>query len=220
MKRPPLYTFLERIGFRPWARTVYRISIEGAERVPKTGPVILIANHESLIDPWFLALVTPRPVRYMAKAELFGIAPLRWIMNAFGTFPVERGTGDLTAFTRGEQLLREGHVLARLQQPHGAGLEVDVGRVSGRIVGVGRCLGRIVRQILDEAGEHRRGLLAVQLGIVVLIEHPELDDRRRHPRHAAELAGAIGAVDVQHFGGRHAHLQRAVGRLTLTPQAE
>jgi 1-acyl-sn-glycerol-3-phosphate acyltransferase len=116
MKRPPLYTFLERIGFRPWARTVYRISIEGAERVPKTGPVLLISNHESLIDPWFLALVTPRPVRYMAKAELFGIAPLRWIMNAFGTFPVERGTGDLTAFTRGEQLLRDGHVLGVFPQ--------------------------------------------------------------------------------------------------------
>jgi 1-acyl-sn-glycerol-3-phosphate acyltransferase len=90
--------------------------MEGVERVPVTGPVILVANHESLIDPWLLGLVTRRPIRYMAKAELFKIAPVRCIMEWFGTFPVERGSGDRGAFARAEQLLLEGEVVGMFPQ--------------------------------------------------------------------------------------------------------
>jgi 1-acyl-sn-glycerol-3-phosphate acyltransferase len=116
MKRPPLYTFLERIGFRPMARWLYHVQIAGLDNVPAEGPVILVANHESLIDPWLLGLVTRRPVRYMAKAELFKVAVVRWIMEWFGTFPVERGRGDRGAFTRGEELLLEGAVVGMFPQ--------------------------------------------------------------------------------------------------------
>ena len=98
------------------ARWLYRVRMEGVDRVPGDGPVILVANHESLIDPWLLGLVTPRPVRYMAKAELFKSAPVRWIMEWFGTFPVERGRGDRGAFTRGEQLLLGGEVVGMFPQ--------------------------------------------------------------------------------------------------------
>ncbi len=68
MKSPPLYTFLEYVRFRPFSKWLYRIEITGAERVPLELGAILIANHESLIDPSLLALVPPRPVRYRAKA--------------------------------------------------------------------------------------------------------------------------------------------------------
>ena len=110
-----LYTMLERIGFRPLAALLYKVEVNGADRIPD-GPVILVANHESVFDPWILALATPRPVRYMAKAELWKHRLVGAAMESFGAFPVERGTGDTTALTRAAELLRQGNVLGIFPQ--------------------------------------------------------------------------------------------------------
>lgn len=111
-----LYDLLERTGFRTFATRLYRVRIESAERIPATGPCILVANHESLIDPWILGLATPRHIRYMAKAELWRYPVLRTVMNAFGTFPIERGAGDTDALGAAGRLLRAGQVLGIFPQ--------------------------------------------------------------------------------------------------------
>ncbi len=116
MKRPPLYTLLETTGFRWWFAHLYRVELRDRDRIPATGPVILVANHESMIDPWLLGLATPRPIRYMSKSELFDYPVLRTIMRAFGTFAVERGTGDRAAVGRAAALLDEGEVLGIFPQ--------------------------------------------------------------------------------------------------------
>jgi 1-acyl-sn-glycerol-3-phosphate acyltransferase len=116
VKRPPLYTLFEWTAFRWWFRRLYRVQLTDSERIPPTGPVILVANHESMLDPWILGLVTRRPIRYMAKAELFDYPVLRTIMRAFGTFPVERGTGDRGAVGRAADLVRQGEVLGMFPQ--------------------------------------------------------------------------------------------------------
>lgn len=116
MKRPPLYTLFEWTFFRHWFARLYRVELSNPERVPATGPVILVANHESLIDPWLLGLVTRRPIRYMAKAELFDYPVLRTIMRWFGTFPITRGIGDRTAVARAAELLEQGQVLGMFPQ--------------------------------------------------------------------------------------------------------
>jgi 1-acyl-sn-glycerol-3-phosphate acyltransferase len=102
--------------FRELATRLYRVRITGAERVPASGPVILAANHESLFDPWLLALVTPRQVRYMAKSELWRYRAVGRVIESFGAFPVERGTGDATAFSVAASLLRAGEVLGMFPQ--------------------------------------------------------------------------------------------------------
>jgi 1-acyl-sn-glycerol-3-phosphate acyltransferase len=111
-----LYRLLERVNFRGIAHLLYGVRITGAERIPSAGPVILVANHESMFDPWLLALATPRPVRYMAKAELWRVALVGRILDAFGAFPVERGTGDGAAMSRAASLLREGQLLGIFPQ--------------------------------------------------------------------------------------------------------
>jgi 1-acyl-sn-glycerol-3-phosphate acyltransferase len=111
-----LYRFLERMNFRGIARRLYRVTITGAERIPARDAVILVANHESMFDPWLLALATPRPVRYMAKSELWRIPLVGRALDAFGTFPVERGTGDGTAMSRAASLLHEGEVIGIFPQ--------------------------------------------------------------------------------------------------------
>jgi 1-acyl-sn-glycerol-3-phosphate acyltransferase len=116
MKRPPLYTLMELIAFRHWFGRLYRVELKGRERIPGGGPVILVANHESMIDPWLLGLVTPRPIRYMAKAELWNYPVLRTVMEWYGTFPVSRGSGDRGAVGRAAELLAEGEVLGMFPQ--------------------------------------------------------------------------------------------------------
>lgn len=111
-----LYRLLERANFRGLARRLYRVRITGAERIPAASPAILVANHESMFDPWLLALATPRPVHYMAKAELWRIPPVRWALDAFGAFPVERGAGDGAAMSRAATLLRAGEVIGVFPQ--------------------------------------------------------------------------------------------------------
>ena len=111
-----LYELLEKTGFRPLARKLYRVELRGTENIPARGGVILVANHESLFDPWLLALATPRPVRYMAKSELWRYAPVGRALEAFGAFPVERGAGDATAISNAAELLRRGEVLGIFPQ--------------------------------------------------------------------------------------------------------
>lgn len=111
-----LYRLLERANFRGIARRLYRVTVTGAERIPPASSAILVANHESMFDPWLLALATPRPVRYMAKAELWRVSLLGRILEAFGAFPVERGTGDGSAMSRAASLLHAGEVIGIFPQ--------------------------------------------------------------------------------------------------------
>lgn len=111
-----LYDLLEKAGFRTLARKLYRVELRGTEHIPSTGGVILVANHESLFDPWLLALATPRPVRYMAKSELWRYRLVGRALEAFGAFPVERGAGDATAISNAAELLRRGEVLGIFPQ--------------------------------------------------------------------------------------------------------
>jgi len=105
-----LWELSERLPLREALTRLYRVRISGAGNVP-AGACILVAGHESVIDPWFLCLATRRRVRFMAKAELWRYPPVRWAMEAYGTFPVERGGGDTGAMARAGELLAEGAVI-------------------------------------------------------------------------------------------------------------
>lgn len=111
-----LYRVLGDGVARPLQRLLYRPEIAGAERIPSRGPAILAANHESQIDPFVLGMATRRPIRYMAKAELWRWPLLRQVMEAFGTFPVERGQGDALAISRARELLEAGELLGIFPQ--------------------------------------------------------------------------------------------------------
>ena len=106
-----LWDLSERLRLRQCLTWLYRVEVRGADHVPAAGPCILVANHESLIDPWILCLATPRRVRFMAKAELWRYPGIRWAMEAYGTFPVERGNGDTGAMHRAGALLAGGEAL-------------------------------------------------------------------------------------------------------------
>ncbi len=79
-----LLRFTLRIFFR-------RVESEGVERVPGNGPVMFVLNHpNSLVDPVFILCLAPRPVSFLAKAPLFRIPIVGWLVRAAGSIPVER----------------------------------------------------------------------------------------------------------------------------------
>ena len=74
--------------------TFYRLRVAG-ERVPGSGPVLLVANHpNSLIDPAMVAAVARRPVRFLAKAPLFGDPQVGWLIRGAGAIPIYRAADD------------------------------------------------------------------------------------------------------------------------------
>jgi 1-acyl-sn-glycerol-3-phosphate acyltransferase len=96
----------------PILRTVFRLRSLGEEHVPATGPVLLAATHRSNFDPFVVgAPLTQRRLRFMAKAELYKVPGLRWLLRNGGCFKVERGKGDTAAIVAAERLLRAGELV-------------------------------------------------------------------------------------------------------------
>lgn len=110
------YRLLHRAGLRGLLRRLYRIEVDGAEHVPPSGGAILVANHESIWDPFVLGVATQREIHYLAKAELFRWWPLGPVLRSLNAFPVERGSGDLAAMGEAARRLRRGELLGIFPQ--------------------------------------------------------------------------------------------------------
>jgi glycerol-3-phosphate O-acyltransferase/dihydroxyacetone phosphate acyltransferase len=71
------------------------IRVSGAERIPRSGPTLLVANHaNSLVDPVVLGLAVRRRVRYLAKAPLFDLPFFGTLIRGLGMIPVWRAVDD------------------------------------------------------------------------------------------------------------------------------
>lgn len=92
-------------------RGLGRWQVEGRERVPRRGGVLVIANHVSDSDPVVVGSALARPAWYMAKRELFERPLLGPLIRRLHAFPVERGTPDRRALRRALELLAAGEVV-------------------------------------------------------------------------------------------------------------
>ncbi len=92
----------------PVFRILFRGRTSGNENVPKQGPLVVVANHGSHLDPPFLGHALGRPVAFMAKAELFKIPVIGAIIRMCGAYPVKRGAGDREAIRTATAQLQEG----------------------------------------------------------------------------------------------------------------
>lgn len=95
-----------------------RLRTEGLENIPTEGPVLLACNHVHWTDIPFISLRVKRITHYMAKAELFGVPILGWVMTSLGTFPVRRGERDREALKLAENLLKMGEVVTVFPEGH------------------------------------------------------------------------------------------------------
>lgn len=92
-------------------RVLLGMRVEGAERVPRDGGILIVANHLHNADPLLIAIACPRPLHFMAKRELMTIPIIGPIIRFGGAFAVDRGRADRRAIRRAEATLRQGIAL-------------------------------------------------------------------------------------------------------------
>lgn len=104
------YTFARGL-VKIYYKFMFRMDIQGEEHIPTEGGVVLCCNHMSNLDPTTMAAFVKRPVRYIAKKELF---EKRWsakLLSSLGAFPVDRQTTDMKALKTAIKLLKNGEAL-------------------------------------------------------------------------------------------------------------
>jgi len=79
----------------PLLKAIWRPKVSGAERVPRSGGVILASNHLSFVDSVVIPCTSPRPVHFLAKSDYFtgrgvkGFLQRLWF-EGIGMLPVDR----------------------------------------------------------------------------------------------------------------------------------
>ncbi len=110
---------LVRPFFRPEAFPYARFDLSGLEHIPSRGPVLLASNHRSYFDVAALGLVAARlgrPVRFLAKQEVFDAPLVGRLARSLGGIAVERGAGSSEPMRRAAAALRAGEVVIVLPQ--------------------------------------------------------------------------------------------------------
>ena len=98
----------------PLIRAVWGARAEGPPLPP--GPLLVVSNHDSLADPFFLGTAVDRPLRFLAKQELWANRIAGRVLDGLGGIPVRRGRGDLDALAAASDALRAGDVVAIFPQ--------------------------------------------------------------------------------------------------------
>ncbi|MGS0684643.1 lysophospholipid acyltransferase family protein [Nakamurella sp. GG22] len=161
---------------------MYRMRVAGMSRVPATGPVVFVANHQNFMDGALLFGALPRRVSFLVKAEAVK-GPLGWLLVNVGQHAVVRGVPDR------EPLLR---ALAQLQAGGAIGIFPEGTRGAGN-----------VESVFPGAG-----WLAARSGATVVPVAIRGTDRpagRKRRRFRPEVHVLVGeAFAVQQGGGRKA----------------
>jgi 1-acyl-sn-glycerol-3-phosphate acyltransferase len=94
--------------------SVARVKLEVRSDVPRSGPLIVVANHLSNADPpLVVGWLTPmlgRPMHILAKESLF-VGPIGSLLRSQGVTPVRSGGSDMEAFRSARAVLERGDVL-------------------------------------------------------------------------------------------------------------
>ena len=109
------YAAYERV-LGPVVQALYRLEVRGAEHVPLAGPLVVAANHESVLDPFVLGAAMPRPLRFLTKAELWRYPLVGALLEAGGAIPLRRGVGNIAAIGAAVDALEEGEAVAIFPQ--------------------------------------------------------------------------------------------------------
>ncbi len=108
---PPLHKARRARRIGPFVlRPFWKIALHGAEHVPATGPVILAGNHTGFLDGPLLVGLSPRPVHFMVKREMFR-GPVGRALHWLGQISVDRHGTDRAAIQAALGALEQGGVL-------------------------------------------------------------------------------------------------------------
>ncbi|MEJ2420915.1 MAG: lysophospholipid acyltransferase family protein [Acidobacteriota bacterium] len=183
-----------------------RITVLGMERLPPSGPVVLVSNHvNSLLDPLLVSFACPRPVRFLAKAPLFQSPFVGPFLRLLKAVPVQRRmdagadmSKNAAMFEACEENLAKGEVLALFpegrshNEPHLVPFKTGAARIVGRALSGGHAPFLIPVGLVYSARSLFRSDAAVIVGLPT--SYSDLPWNEPEAREAVEaLTGRIRA---------------------------
>jgi 1-acyl-sn-glycerol-3-phosphate acyltransferase len=138
MAEPEPFTLTYRVAMAvcvPIVGVWGRLKVEGLEVLPRGGPVLIVANHDSQTDPLAIGVAARhrRQIRALAKRSLWDKPGLGRILDGMGQIPIERAAGDSDALVNAVAALRRGSCIGVF--PEGT---ISVGRRLRARSGIGR----------------------------------------------------------------------------------
>jgi 1-acyl-sn-glycerol-3-phosphate acyltransferase len=92
------------------------LQLDPTSAFPPEGPLLVVSNHLSNIDPWIFGGFGPGVLYCMSKRELFNNPFIAWVLAGCNCFPIDRGTADRRALrTALDVLSRRGRLLIFLE---------------------------------------------------------------------------------------------------------
>lgn len=102
--------FLDGVG-RLILAVFTRLHVEGLENIPKTGPVILAANHVSVPEPMLLAILPKRQVELIGASDIVYEPFYKIVTDAYGYIHMDRGSLDRENLRNAIGILEQGGIL-------------------------------------------------------------------------------------------------------------
>jgi len=104
---------LVRLVLRVTIHTLFRIRVEGRERVPRQGGALLVSNHVSFADGVLISAAIDRNVRFMIWKPYFNLPMMNWFFRQIRAIPVgTNGPRDMVAaLAQAREELKRGHVV-------------------------------------------------------------------------------------------------------------
>lgn len=89
-------------------KILFRVEARGMHHVPAQGPLLIVANHSSVLDPALVGGAAPRPLTFLAKAELFKVPGFGGLLRRLNAQPLRREGADPSALRTAQRVLQDG----------------------------------------------------------------------------------------------------------------
>ncbi|MBW3596319.1 MAG: 1-acyl-sn-glycerol-3-phosphate acyltransferase [Planctomycetes bacterium] len=114
VSRPPVQRWVysaSRVLVRLASVVAFGMRIEGRDRIPSQGPVLVCANHQSHFDPLLIGLCSDRPMNFVARDSLFRIPVLKQVMEFYDAIPLDREGNGLAGLKETLRRLKRGEMV-------------------------------------------------------------------------------------------------------------
>ena len=172
-----------RPAIRVFSRALWRIALRGVENIPAEGGLVIAANHQTYVDPFWVGSHVNRPVRYLAWNEAFKWPLMGRALELLGAWPIVLDRGNPTAHKRSLQWLRSGGAVMIFPEGQRAYADGEMTRFKAGAVRLALEAGVPILPVTIRGGERigPRGQTLPRTGRVEVVFHPA--------RHPAPLPG-------------------------------
>ena len=162
-------------------RVLFKIRYQGTDHIPQTGGLIIAANHQTYIDPFWLGVPIKRPLRFLAWDAAFSWPLVGKFLGLFGAWPLQIEGSDPAAIRRTLQWLRGGGAVVIF--PEGGRTQADgkLDRFKGGAVRLALEAGVPILPVTIRGGNRvwPMGQHVPRLAEVEIIYHPRFQIEQR-----------------------------------------